>query len=92
MVKAEEQVMLTGIFDTTESWISERTTHYSRPEIAPTDPMNAKKGKSPGVLPGTAIDDYINLPLFIPCRRIVPRIYFANEKRSELVYSPFVNY
>lgn len=67
-----------------DTWSCERQAHYARPEIAPNNPTNAKKGRSPGVLPGSAMDDYINLPSHVNCRRLVPRLYFANNKRSKV--------
>jgi hypothetical protein len=65
------------------TWSRERQARYARPEIAPGDPTNTKKGRMPGVLPGSAMDDYINLPSYIYCRRLVPHLYFANDKRGE---------
>lgn len=65
------------------TWSRERQGKYTMPEIAPNDPTNTKKGKAPGVLPGSAMDDFINLPSFVPCRRLVPQLYFANNKRSK---------
>jgi hypothetical protein len=62
------------------TWSHQSEHKYARPEIAPKDPTNAKKGRAPGVLPGSALDDYINLPSYIPCRRRVPQLYFANNK------------
>ncbi|KAJ3555014.1 hypothetical protein NP233_g12306 [Leucocoprinus birnbaumii] len=64
-----------------DAWLADRRQRYRRPEIAPDDPTNKKKGKAPGVIPGTAIDDFINLPSYVPCRRIVPNQYFANDMR-----------
>jgi superfamily II DNA/RNA helicase len=60
------------------TWSHERQIKYARPEIARHDPTNAKKGRAPGVQPGTAMDDFINLPSYVPCRRLVPQIYFCN--------------
>lgn len=65
------------------TWACERQEQYARPEVAPEDLTNTKKGKAPGVLPGTAMDDYINLPSYVDCRRLVPQLYFANDKRSK---------
>jgi superfamily II DNA helicase RecQ len=65
------------------AWSCERQARYSKPEIAPRDLTNTKKGKAPGVLPGTAIDDYINLPSYVSCRRLVPQLFFANNQRSQ---------
>jgi hypothetical protein len=65
------------------TWSYQSQEKYARPEIAPRDPTNAKKGRAPSVLPGSALEDYINLPSYVTCRRRVPHLYFANNKRSK---------
>ncbi|KAJ3565032.1 hypothetical protein NP233_g7904 [Leucocoprinus birnbaumii] len=64
-----------------EAWMSNRREHYRKPEIAPNDVTNTKKGKNPGLIPGSALDDFINVPSFVRCRRLIPQLYFANDKR-----------
>lgn len=77
-----------------DAWITDRCHRYVKPEIAPKDPTNAKKGKAPGVIPGSAMDDFINPPPFVTCRRLIPQLYFANNKRSQfsllLIWSPML--
>jgi ATP-dependent DNA helicase RecQ len=68
------------------TWLQERQGRYAKPELAPNDPTGARKGRAPGVLPDTAMDDYINIPSYVSCRRLVPRIYFANKNLSKFFF------
>lgn len=71
------------------AWLRDCQERYTKPEVTPKDPTNAKKGRLPGVLPGTAMDDYINIPTYISCRRLVPQLYFRNDNRSKSFSSFF---
>lgn len=61
--------------------IEECRSRYSRPEPV-NDNMKARKKRK--VLIGSPIDDYINAHHFFPCRRIVLRTYFGNDKSRTL--------
>ena len=57
--------------------IEECRSRYTRPEPV-NDNMKARKKRK--VLIGSPIDDYINAHHFFPCRRIVLRTYFGNDR------------
>jgi superfamily II DNA helicase RecQ len=67
-----------------EAWVADCRERYRKPTLVPSDPTNAKKGKSPGVLPGSPLDNFINPPDCVKCRRLIPQIYFSNDSRSTL--------
>ena len=61
--------------------IEECRARYARPEPVNDNMRGRKKRK---VLTGSPIDDYINAHHSFPCRRIVLRIYFGNDKACTL--------
>lgn len=69
-----------------QNWIAERRQSYLKPEVHGSQETTAKKGKNPGVAQDSALHDYINPPSFVTCRRLIPQLYFANNKRSEFFF------
>ena len=60
----------------------ERRKHYTKREGQQTISTGSKgKGKDRTVILGSVIDDFINSPF--DCRRIVPMLYFGNDKRRK---------
>jgi superfamily II DNA/RNA helicase len=60
----------------------ERRKHYTKREGQQTISTGSKgKGKDRIVIVGSVIDDFINSPF--DCRRIVPMLYFGNDKRGK---------
>lgn len=60
----------------------ERRAHYSKREKTE---KSSSKGKSRADLEvGSPMDDFINMHASINCRRIVPEVYFGNDRTREL--------
>ncbi|KAF8170078.1 P-loop containing nucleoside triphosphate hydrolase protein [Pholiota molesta] len=62
--------------------MNERRAHYAKREPIARSVVQAStvSGKGKGVEVGSAMDDFINTPCEFKCRRIVPKLYFGNDK------------
>ena len=61
----------------------ERRAHYGKREKTGN---SSRKGKSRADLEvGSPMDDFINAHVCITCRRIVPEVYFGNDRTREFI-------
>ncbi|KAF5381314.1 hypothetical protein D9615_008286 [Tricholomella constricta] len=57
-----------------------RRAHYAKRDNSEPGPSTMRKGKGrAGLEVGSAMDDFVNKPEYITCRRTVPQLYFQND-------------
>lgn len=70
------------------AFLEERRVHYAHREKSSHGRFEPPKGKARQDLEiGSAMDDYINPPDGVKCRRVVPTLFFQNDQTRELLRS-----
>jgi hypothetical protein len=66
------------------AFLEERRCHYARREKSSHGRFEPPKGKvRPDLEIGSAMDDFINPPNGVKCRRVVPTLFFQNDQTRE---------
>ena len=69
------------------AFLEERQVHYARREKSNHGRFEPPKGKARTDLEiGSPMDDFINPPDGVSCRRVVPTLFFRNDKTRELKF------
>ena len=67
-------------------FLEERRAHYSRREKSSHSQFEPPKGKAqPDLEIGSAMDDFINPPDGVKCRRVVPTLFFQNDQTRKFL-------
>jgi superfamily II DNA/RNA helicase len=66
------------------AFLEERQVHFAHREKSSHGRFEPPKGKvRPDIEVGSAMDDFINPPDGVKCRRVVPTLFFQNDKTHE---------
>ena len=70
------------------AFLDERRAHYAHREKSTQGRFEPPRGKvRPDLEIGSAMDDFINPPDGVKCRRVVPTLFFQNDKTREFMRS-----